>query len=52
MAAELLIEKHRNGPTGIVNLFFDAAKTSFMDVDKSDFGGFAGGGSGGGMGGF
>jgi replicative DNA helicase len=38
--AELLIEKHRNGPTGTVKLFFDSKKTTFMSIDKADFGGF------------
>ncbi len=38
--AEILIEKHRNGPTGTVKLFFDSKKTSFMSIDKADFGGF------------
>ena len=37
--AEILIEKHRNGPTGKVELYFDSAKTSFMDIDKSEYGG-------------
>ena len=35
--AEILIEKHRNGPTGIVPLYFDADKTTFLSVDKSDY---------------
>ncbi len=35
---EILIEKHRNGPTGKVELFFDKSKSSFLDIDKnSDF---------------
>ncbi len=38
--AEILIEKHRNGPTGSVKLFFDSKKTTFMSIDKADFGGF------------
>lgn len=38
--AEIMIEKHRNGPTGFVKLFFDEAKTSFLDIDKNDFGDF------------
>jgi replicative DNA helicase len=38
--AEILIEKHRNGPTGKVELFFDQDKSSFLSVDKSDFGDF------------
>jgi replicative DNA helicase len=38
--AEILIEKHRNGPTGKAELYFDSARTSFSDVEKSDFGTF------------
>lgn len=38
--AKILIEKHRNGPTGMVELFFDEKKTTFMPVDKNDFGDF------------
>ena len=35
---EILIEKHRNGPTGVVQLYFDKNRTSFMDIDRnSDF---------------
>lgn len=37
---EILIEKHRNGPTGIVELRFDDKKTSFVSVEKSEFGDF------------
>jgi replicative DNA helicase len=33
---EILIEKHRNGPTGVVKLFFDADKTTFLNMDKQD----------------
>jgi replicative DNA helicase len=40
--AEILIEKHRNGPTGTVKLYFDSKKTTFMSIDKADFGGFEG----------
>jgi len=36
--AEILIEKHRNGPTGKVELYFDDRKTSFLSIEKSDFG--------------
>lgn len=36
--AEILIEKHRNGPTGSVQLFFDDTKSTFRDVDKSEYG--------------
>jgi replicative DNA helicase len=39
--AEILIEKHRNGATGAVELFFDGAKTSFLDIEKNDFSDFA-----------
>ena len=35
--AEILIEKHRNGPTGKVELFFDEKKTTFLSIEKSDF---------------
>ncbi|MCU0660674.1 MAG: replicative DNA helicase [Candidatus Pacebacteria bacterium] len=50
--AEILIEKHRNGPTGKVDLYFDEKKTTFLSLEKStydefsttgardDFGGF------------
>ncbi len=38
--AEILIEKHRNGPTGTAKLYFDSKKTSFLSMDKADFGGF------------
>ncbi len=33
--AEILIKKHRNGPTGEVELFFDAEKTSFKNLAKA-----------------
>jgi hypothetical protein len=36
--AEILIEKHRNGPTGKVELYFDDKKASFLSMEKSDFG--------------
>ncbi|MFA6095538.1 MAG: replicative DNA helicase [Candidatus Paceibacterota bacterium] len=39
-ATEILIEKHRNGPTGTVNLSFDSNKTTFLTVEKADFGEF------------
>lgn len=42
--AEILVEKHRNGPTGKLELFFDEEHTSFLPIDKTmaknDFGGF------------
>lgn len=36
--AEILIEKHRNGPTGKVDLFFDEKRATFMSMDKSGYG--------------
>jgi replicative DNA helicase len=33
--AEITIAKHRNGPTGSIELFFDAEKTSFRNLDRS-----------------
>jgi replicative DNA helicase len=33
--AEILIEKHRNGPVGKVDLFFDEKTTSFLSIDKN-----------------
>ena len=40
--AEIMIEKHRNGPTGSIELFFDQNKSSFLSMDKNagDFGDF------------
>ncbi|TSC83446.1 MAG: replicative DNA helicase [Parcubacteria group bacterium Gr01-1014_17] len=32
--AEILIEKHRNGPTGKVELYFDADKATFLSLEK------------------
>jgi replicative DNA helicase len=39
--AEILVEKHRNGPIGKVDLKFDEEKTTFLPIDKADFGDFA-----------
>lgn len=36
--AEILIEKHRNGPTGKAELYFDDKRTTFMSVDKAGYG--------------
>jgi replicative DNA helicase len=33
--AEILIEKHRNGPTGKVDLYFDEKTTTFLSLEKS-----------------
>jgi replicative DNA helicase len=35
--AEILIEKHRNGPTGKVDLYFDAKRATFIPVETSHF---------------
>jgi replicative DNA helicase len=35
--AEILIEKHRNGPTGKVELYFDDKKATFLSIDKANF---------------
>ncbi|TSC70964.1 MAG: replicative DNA helicase [Parcubacteria group bacterium Gr01-1014_46] len=36
---EILIEKHRNGETGKVELFFNKKKATFQSMDKSSYGG-------------
>jgi replicative DNA helicase len=37
--AEILIEKHRNGETGKIELFFNDKKATFQSMDKSQYGG-------------
>lgn len=37
--AEILIEKHRNGETGKVDLYFNEKKATFQNMDKSQYGG-------------
>lgn len=39
--AEILIEKHRNGPTGKVDLYFDEKTTTFLDLEKSSLSEFS-----------
>jgi len=34
-----LIEKHRNGATGKVELFFDEKKATFLPLEKAQFAG-------------
>ncbi len=38
--AEILIEKHRNGPTGKVDLYFDEKTTTFLNLEKSSLSDF------------
>lgn len=33
--AEILVEKHRNGPVGKVDLYFDEKTTTFLNLEKS-----------------
>lgn len=35
--AEIMIEKHRNGPTGSFELYFDQNKSTFLSIDKTNF---------------
>jgi replicative DNA helicase len=37
--AEILIEKHRNGATGKVELFFNEKKATFQSLEKAEFSG-------------
>ncbi|OGI94310.1 replicative DNA helicase [Candidatus Nomurabacteria bacterium RIFCSPLOWO2_01_FULL_40_18] len=39
--AEILIEKHRNGPTGKIDLFFDERSRTFLTLEKSNISEFA-----------
>lgn len=43
--ADILVEKHRNGPVGRIELYFDDEKASFLPVEKRDFGDFTEGSS-------
>lgn len=36
--AKIIIAKHRNGPTGEAELFFDDKRVSFTNIDKADYG--------------
>lgn len=38
--AEILIEKHRNGPVGKVELYFDEKRTTFQTLEKADLAAF------------
>lgn len=35
--AEILIEKHRNGETGKIDLFFNDKKATFQSIDKAEY---------------
>jgi replicative DNA helicase len=35
--AKVLIEKHRNGPTGGIDLYFDENRVSFRNLDKGEY---------------
>jgi len=35
--AKVLVEKHRNGPTGGLDLYFDEHRVSFRNLDKNDY---------------
>ncbi len=39
--AEILVEKHRNGPVGKVDLYFDEKTTTFLNLEKSNISDFA-----------
>ena len=32
--ADILVAKHRNGPTGKIELFFDASRMQFRDLER------------------
>lgn len=36
--AEIFVEKHRNGPLGKIELYFNPQKVSFSSMEKGDFG--------------
>ncbi len=36
--AEIYVEKHRNGPTGKIDLYFNPEKISFSSIERGDFG--------------
>ncbi len=37
--AQVLIEKHRNGPTGSIELYFDKDRSAFRDIEKGEYDG-------------
>lgn len=38
--AEILIEKHRNGPTGSIELYFNENQSTFQEIEKSPYSDF------------
>src|SRR3989338_6841187 len=38
--AEILVEKHRNGPVGSAELYFDEKRTTFQSLEKADLAAF------------
>ena len=38
--AEIMIEKHRNGPVGKIDLYFNDKQTTFQSLEKSDLAAF------------
>ena len=45
--AEILVEKHRNGPVGMAELYFDGQHVRFLNLDTHHHSASAGGGGGG-----
>lgn len=39
--ADILIEKHRNGPVGGIELYFDLEKSTFLSIEKNSFSDFS-----------
>ena len=37
-SGRIYIAKHRNGPTGVVDVYFDSDTVSYKNVDHRDFG--------------
>jgi replicative DNA helicase len=35
--AQLIIDKHRNGPTGSIDLYFEKQRASFRNLDKNEY---------------
>lgn len=43
--AEILVEKHRNGPVGMAELYFDDKHVRFLNLDTNHHGSYHGGGA-------